>query len=49
MSDPIWVPLTAVYVIYDRQIARYGGASGLLDKTLLEAAVIWPENKFSYE
>jgi death-on-curing protein len=49
MSDPIWVPLTAVYVIHDRQIARHGGASGLRDKTLLEAAVIRPENKFAYE
>ena len=49
MSDPIWVPLTAVYVIHDRQIARHGGASGLRDKTLLEAAVVRPENKFSYE
>ena len=49
MSDPIWVPLTAVYVIHDRQIARHGGASGLRDKTLLEAAVIRPENKFSYK
>ena len=49
MSDPTWVPLAAVYVIHDRQIARHGGASGLRDKTLLEAAVIRPENKFSYE
>jgi death-on-curing protein len=49
MSDPIWVPLAAVYVIHDRQIARHGGASGLRDKTLLEAAVVRPENKFSYE
>ena len=49
MSDPIWVPLAAVYVIHDRQIARHGGASGLRDKTLLEAAVVRPENKFSYQ
>ncbi len=49
MSDPIWVPLAAVYVIHDRQIARHGGASGLRDKTLLEAAVVKPENKLSYE
>jgi death on curing protein len=39
MSDPIWVPLIAVYVIHDRQISRYGVASGLLDKALLEAAI----------
>ena len=49
MSDPTWVPLTALYVIHDRQIARHGGASGLRENTLLEAAVVRPENKFSYE
>ncbi|MDG2404132.1 MAG: type II toxin-antitoxin system death-on-curing family toxin, partial [Paracoccaceae bacterium] len=49
MSNPIWVQLTAVYVIHDRRIARHGGASGLRDKTLLEAAVVRPENKFSQE
>ena len=49
MSDPIWVPLTAIYVIHDRQIARHGGASGLRDKTLLEVVVIRPKNKFSDE
>ena len=49
MSDPIWVLLTAIYVIHDRQIARHGGASGLRDKTLLEVVVIRPKNKFSDE
>jgi hypothetical protein len=46
MSDPIWVPLAAVYVIHDRQIARHGGASGLRDKTLLEAAVKGQKTNF---
>lgn len=40
MSDPIWVPLAAVYVAHDRQIARHGGASGLRGNTLLDAAVV---------
>lgn len=27
MSQPIWVPVEAVQIIHDRQIARHGGAS----------------------
>ena len=49
MSDPIWVPLTAVYVIHDRQIARHGGASGLRDEGLLQGALQRPINKWQYE
>lgn len=36
MSAYIWVPLAAVVVIHDRQIARHGGAAGMRDKALLE-------------
>ena len=49
MSEPIWVPLQAVFIIHDRQIARHGGAAGVRDIRLLEAAVERPRNKFSYE
>ncbi|TKZ20794.1 type II toxin-antitoxin system death-on-curing family toxin [Shimia litoralis] len=48
MSTPIWVPLQAVLIIHDRQIARHGGAAGLRDLTLLEAAMERPRNKFAY-
>lgn len=36
MTDWIWVPLRALTVIHDRQIARHGGASGMRDPALLE-------------
>lgn len=36
MSGPVWVPLRAITVIHDRQIARHGGAPGLRDMALLE-------------
>ena len=49
MSTPVWVPLQAVYVIHDRQIARHGGAVGLRDATLLEAACARARNKFEYD
>ena len=36
MTNPVWVPLRAIIVIHDRQIARHGGAPGLRDLALLE-------------
>lgn len=48
MSEPVWVPLQAVLIIHDRQIARHGGASGMRDIQLLEAAVERPRNKVAY-
>ncbi|WP_319825843.1 type II toxin-antitoxin system death-on-curing family toxin [Thalassovita sp.] len=48
MSDLIWVPLQAVVIIHDRQIARHGGAAGLRDIGLLEGALERPRNKAAY-
>lgn len=48
MSTPKWVPIAAIVVIHDRQIARHGGAAGMRDRSLLEAAVARPLNKHSY-
>ena len=49
MSELIWVPPRAVYIIHDRQIARHGGASGLRDDGLLQNALQRPVNKWQYE
>ena len=35
MTEWVWVPLRALTVIHDRQIARHGGASGTRDPALL--------------
>ena len=49
MSQPIWVPVEAVHIIHDRQIARPGGASGLRDEGLRQNAMQRPVNKWQYE
>ena len=49
MSQPIWVPVEAVHIIHDRQIARHGGASGLRDEGLLQNALQRPINRWQYE
>jgi len=48
VSEPIWVPLQAILIIHDRQIARHGGTAGIRDIDLLEAAVERPRNKNAY-
>ena len=49
MRQPTWVPVEAVHIIHDRQIARHGGAPGLRDQGLLQNAMQRPVNKWQYE
>ena len=48
MNGPIWVPLRAIAVIHDRQIARHGGASGTRDVALLEMGCARAMNLAAY-
>ena len=48
MSEPTWVSVAAAITIHDRQISRHGGASGMRDIGLLEAAIARPLNKWQY-
>lgn len=49
MRDWVWVPLAALYVVHDRQIARHGGAPGTRDSSLLEMGCTRAMNRASYE
>ncbi|KEJ94272.1 death on curing protein [Pseudosulfitobacter pseudonitzschiae] len=48
MTAWVWVPLPALHVIHDRQIARHGGAPGTRDPALLDAACARPLNQAVY-
>ena len=48
MTNPVWVPLRAIIVIHDRQIARHGGAPGLRDLALLEMGCARAMNLAAY-
>ncbi|MBP7001457.1 type II toxin-antitoxin system death-on-curing family toxin [Amaricoccus sp.] len=48
MTPPVWMPVTAVVLIHDRQIARHGGAPGLRDRGSLEMGCDRPRNLFAY-
>ena len=49
MSDWIWVPLAAIHIIHNRQIARHGGAPGTRDPALLEMGCARALNRAAYE
>ncbi|WP_322894643.1 MULTISPECIES: type II toxin-antitoxin system death-on-curing family toxin [unclassified Yoonia] len=48
MTQPVWVPLAAIMIIHDRQIARHGGAPGLRDVGLLEMGCQRAINRADY-
>ncbi|MEP4198304.1 MAG: type II toxin-antitoxin system death-on-curing family toxin [Aliishimia sp.] len=49
MTSPVWVPLTVIIAVHDRQISRHGGASGLRDRGLLESGTARALNRAAHE
>jgi death-on-curing protein len=48
-KPPKWVSKPAVFAIHERLLAEHGGAPGLLDEGMLDAALASPENHFAYQ
>ena len=48
MDDPIWIGLDLARAIHRRQLAEHGGAEGVRDPGLLEAALNRPRQLFAY-
>ena len=46
---PRWISKQAVPAIHERLLAEHGGAAGLRDEALLDAALAGPENHYAYE
>ncbi len=46
--EPEWLSRDVVLTIHSEQIARYGGASGVRDESLLDAALARPRNLWAY-
>ena len=46
---PKWISKQAVLAFHERLLAEHGGAPGLLDEGLLDAALAGPKNHFAYE
>jgi death on curing protein len=47
--EPRWLSRAVVLAIHDEQLAEHGGASGLRDEGLLDAALARPLNVLHYE
>ena len=48
MSEIVWIDLPEVLAIHARQLDEHGGASGLRDENLLEAALARPRQRRAY-
>jgi death-on-curing protein len=46
---PVWVSKQVVLAIHERLLAEHGGAPGLRDEGLLDAALASPMNRHAYE
>jgi death-on-curing protein len=49
VTEPRWLSVEHVKVIHERQLARFGGPSGIRDAGLLESALTRPVNRWQYE
>lgn len=47
--EPKWISEQSVLALHDRQIAEFGGGSGVRDIGLLQSALAKPQNAFHYE
>jgi len=48
-KTPRWISKQAVLAIHEKLLAEHGGAPGLLDEGLLDAAIASPRNHFAHE
>jgi death-on-curing protein len=48
VSEPAFISVAQVEIIHTRQIARFGGTSGLRDRGGMESAVLQPQNIYFY-
>lgn len=48
-KEPRWLSKAAVLAIHETLLAQHGGAAGILDEGLLDAALMGPRNHFAYD
>ena len=48
-KPPKWISKQAVFAIHERLLAEHGGAPGLLDEGMLDAALASAKNHFAYQ
>ena len=48
MTEPVWVPQSAVLALHDRALEKHGGLAGIRDSRLLESALARPRQIHAY-
>lgn len=48
LIEPKWVTQEVIIALHDRQIAEFGGVSGVRDLGLLQSVIARPQNAFYY-
>ena len=46
--EPLWLDLTDILTVHERQLSEHGGGSGIRDRNLLESALARPINSWNY-
>ena len=49
MKEPVWLLKSAVITVHDMMIARFGGAGGMRDESLVDSALARPNHIFHYD
>jgi death-on-curing protein len=49
MTEPRWIPESAVLAIHDQQIATHGGLNGTRDRGVIQSALARPAHIWHYE
>ncbi len=49
MTEPVWISLSTLHLLHDRQLELFGGLNGVCDEGAIESALARPMNKWVYE
>ena len=49
MTEPVWLLKPAILAVHNMMISRFGGAAGIRDESLLDAALARPVNIYKYD
>ena len=48
MKDPLWISLSTLHLLHDRQLELFGGLRGIRDEGAIEGALARPQNAGAY-
>jgi death on curing protein len=49
VNEPVWISLTTLHLLHDRQLELFGGLHGLRDEGAIDSALSRPVNAWAYD